>query len=607
MLFSLGHGQRIVVTNPGPARSSAPESAAEPRHPTVSLESVTGVARKSSAKVAVESVTGSGGPFNYYFPDAAGPADDPDIIAKLSALADAMVEPVTDQDSQADNSLLPPVLTYLGQFIDHDITANTDRDTASSNIAGPDISPLPRSQVVNEVMNLRHGTLGLDSLYGGGPAQDDFSKKLEAAMRHPTIKGKMRLGLASPAGGPVDLPADPAVDLLRLGKLIDAGTVTVAELQALPPELSGGFLNGDGTPLVQKAIIGDGRNDENLIVAQLQVAFLRFHNKVVDWVAGQSGSPTNSDGLFAEAQKLVRWHYQWLVVNYFLPQICDATIVDRVKSQQAPQYSSFYDDNSVGNPEAMPLPLEFSVAAYRYGHTMVRANYDYNRFFGRPTNTTDGPNRAGFDLLFFFTGRTDGNHDPMFGLPTLPDNWIIEWERFVRSSPTFPDRVARKVDPLLAPPLKDMINEDVGVFRHLAERNLRRGHRLNIPTAQACIAEFSGTYGSIDQLSENELASGSTGDAIRNGGFLNATPLWFYVLKEAEIKSNGERLGPLGSLIVAETLIGLCVKDPGSYWNQSGSDSGRWHPQDGAKPDGHTITNIEALLESTGQLASLTS
>ena len=601
MLFSLGHGQRIVVMPPD-APPVATEGAADgARAPSVPYARA--LAQEPPADgLAPESAAAAGGPFGYLFPDAAGPADDPDIAAKLSQLADAMVETGAEGDDDALNSSVPPVFTYFGQFIDHDVTANTDRDVASSQIDGPSLAPLPRPQVLGEVMNLRKGSLNLDSLYGDGPDRSAFALKLERAMRHPTLKAKMRLGLAADVGGRPPLPADPAVDVLRLGRLLDSGAVTQADLQALPAEAREGFFLPDGSVFRQKAVIGDGRNDENLIVAQLQVLFLRFHNKVVDWLEGRGDAPGDPDALFEEARKLVRWHYQWLVVNAYLPQVCDPAIVHDVKRREAPLYAAFHAANVGPDPELMPLPLEFSVSAFRFGHSMVRAEYDHNRFFGREADGTDHGNRAGFDLLFLFTGRTSGGHAPLAGEDTLPSNWIIEWERFVEGAPVFADRAARRIDTRLAPPLANMLNEAGGVFKHLAERNLRRGHRLNVPTAQACLDAMDGAYDRVERLSEDQLCQGRFGQALRDAGLVHETPLWAYVLQEADVLGNG-KLGPLGGRIVADTLVGLCVKDPTSFWNASGSDAGRWCPDDGARPADEAINDFAGLARATGQLA----
>ena len=551
-----------------------------------------------------------GGPFAYYFEAAPDAPDIAGLPAKLDDLADAMVE--APNDPEAQNSGIPPIFTYFGQFIDHDITANTDRDTAISVIDGAQLSPLPRGTVKSQLFNLRNGALEMDSVYGDGPSQGPFSLKLSKLMRHPTLKDKMRLGVASkPDGNRPPLPADPAADLLRLGRLIGTDptrNVTLAELQALDPELRESFVDAGGQPIVQKAIIGDDRNDENLIVAQLQCAWLRFHNKMVDF-SHEAGSGFSGGDRFEWARQRVRWHYQWLVVNSYLPTVCDPSVVTRVRNAGAPLYGAFFAAHKTAITKRMPLPLEFSVAGFRFGHSMVRGAYDHNRFFGRSEGgSSPFLDRAGFDFLFAFTGNGKPPMPAPQGVqPSLPTNWIIEWERFVKTDPAFPDRRARKIDTHLAPPLSTMKNMPAGIFKHLAKRNLRRGHRLNLPSAQDCVAGInaSQSYGSatLAVLDEATLTSGATGAAVTAGGFEKRTPLWFYVLKEAEAVAGGAHLGPLGSTIVAETLIGLIANDPTSYWNQAGSDNGRWHPKDAKGQHGMVVDSLAAMLKTGGLLA----
>ena len=239
---------------------------------------------------------------------------------------------------------IPPVFTYFGQFIDHDLTANTDRDSAISFIDGA-ITPAARSDVEANLVNLRTGSLGLDSLYGDDPGQGAFATKLANLMRFPTNTAKMRLALAAPVGGRVPLPStDSATDLLRLGFLIRNGLLTVDELKALvPPELRNQFIDkATDQPILARAIIGDARNDENLIVAQLQVLFLRLHNKIADATGSHS---------FEKVRRLTRWHYQWLVVNSYLKTVCDPAIVDEVVDMEAPLYAAFFQQARVGRPE----------------------------------------------------------------------------------------------------------------------------------------------------------------------------------------------------------------------------------------------------------------
>lgn len=596
MLFTLGHGQKIVLSNgaaPGAARLAQSVSADAVSYAQATGQDAQTVPHGASAMPQPGSTPG--GPFGYFFPDAPeSPADDT-TIGRLDALADAMVDAANDPP--ADDSTIPPVFTYLGQFIDHDITANTDRSAGQSVIempAGETLTPLARTDVTSSLLNLRKGSLGLDSLYGDGPDDGPAATKLKTALRSPGFAGMMRLGVPTVEGGRPDLPGDDACDLLRIGTLLDRGEIQADDILGTPIE--GAFSDGNGGINPIAAVIGDHRNDENLLVAQLHAAFLRFHNRVVVWLQGQSGAPSG-EALFEEAKKLTRWHYQWLVVNVYLAKVCDPSVVSDVIANGAAFYAGFLArvkaDNGGSLPdEHLPLPLEFSVAAFRFGHSMVRGAYDHNRFFGRGDNPI--LQRAPFDELFRFTGGGG-----MRGTPTLPTNWIIEWDRFVLDTPKEPDHVARKIDTLLAPPLQDMANEDPGIFRHLAKRNLRRGYRLNIPSAQACIGAMNGGgYGSITELTQAELTSGPTGQAVADNGFAEHTPLWFYILREAEVQADGQHLGQLGSRIVAETLVGLAACDPSSYWHQSGSDDGRWHPQDGAQPEGETVDTVPALIRA---------
>lgn len=612
MLISLGHGDRIAwVAAPAADRDSDPTlelTAAANDGATADPDTVpaavalpelldtsgdAGFDPTADVTAAPAADPESREAFGYLFADA-GALPDTDKAAHLDALAAAMAE--TQGDDATGNARLAPVMTYFGQFIDHDITANTNSDavTAALRIGVTAIKPAARSLVVTGLKNLRKGSLGLDSLYGDGPIPGPTTQKLKAALRNGI---RMRVGHCTPlpgSGRPVDRPAIPALagdgramaDLPRVGSLVGPGKpfATTADLpEALRPSGGTDFWE-------RRAFIGDSRNDENLIVAQLHMAFLRFHNAVVDWLG--------AGATFEKARGLVTWHYQWLIVNEYLPAMCDAPTLAAVVAAEAPLYKRFLDARAATlDPGSLPLPLEFSVAAFRFGHSMVRAEYDFNQNF----MPTGGP-RATFDQLFAFTGndKTGPIGGSQFNFPTLPHNWIIDWTRF--TNPMGPaGRRARKIDTHLTPPLFDMANEPGGfnkLFQRLAARNLRRGHVLNLPTAQALIASMTGAgFAPSQVLTKAQLVSGATGAAVTAGGFDTATPLWFYVLKEAEELADGQHLGPLGSRIVAETLVGLIVNDRDSYWNKPG---GKWHPSAGAKPKGQTIDTIAELLHAAG-------
>lgn len=611
MLFSLGHGQHAVKDDViAPPQDAKPVSEVVPG----ALETVAVVSARSARvmattaeiaeaedalMVSAEAPTVDGGKFRYYFPYAAALPETVDMPPRLDALADSMVEPGGPPDPTR-NSQIPPVFTYLGQFIDHDITANTDRDSELSVIDGP-IGPLDRAMVEQAIVNLRDGSLALDSLYGDAPGQGAFATKLASLMRFPNNRAKMRLARPAAIGGRVPLPAsDNATDLLRVGFLLRNNLLTVSELKALTPAgLRNQFIDpATDEPILHRAIIGDARNDENLIVAQLQVLFLRLHNKLADATGGRS---------FEKARQLTRWHYQWLVVNSYLPTLCDAGVLAEVTGLEAPLYGGFFEAHGADGPR-MPMPIEFSAAGFRFGHSMIRGGYDHNRFFGEAVPGTPGVLPfASLDLLFRFTG--DGRMNGLSPEGQLPQNWVIEWERWMRLDPARPGRSAMKIDANLAQPLSLMVNQGndpaLGnrmneLLKHLARRNLRRGYRLNLPTAQGAIAAL-GTMGfaPFRVLTAAELAGGTPARqaAVQGGGFDVATPLWFYVLREAEVIGNGEKLGPLGTHIVAQTLLGLVINDPDSYWN---ADGGRWSPDKFRPAD--PIDSLEDVARFCGLL-----
>jgi hypothetical protein len=559
VLTDIKHGGRVLESN-----------AAEADRLAQTQESINTVPNV----VGTEEVTFET-PFDYLFTELASdttahlPATDPAaVVAALKALGDAMVEdavPGEDPLQPTGNSTIPPVYTYWGQFIDHDLTANTDRNSEISDITRPDLAPLAPDFVVANLKNLRQPTLNLDSVYGDGPTLGS-STPTQAASFYDGVK--LKVGTAATENESID-PSRPTIAGVRI-----------------PPN---GDLQRDLPRTNKTAQIADARNDENLIIAQLHTAFLRFHNKVVDWVqANESDYNTSEAQVFERAQQLTRWHHQWLVVNDYLKTVTLAGVADKVLLGGLKHYK----------PSGEPfMPLEFSVAAYRFGHTMVRATYDYNRNFGRAVSgQTQAPliPNAPFNLLFAFTG--DGFPTPFIGqTDRLPFNWIIEWDRFVDKGSSVSDHFTRKIDTRIAPPLQKMVNQgnavtDVdiqAILKGLARRNLLRGYLLSIPTGQS-VAQRIG----VAPLSVSELQQGNSAalnQVLSDNGFLQQTPLWYYVLKEAEVRANGNSLGELGSRIVCETIIGQLRHDPECYLNQAGG----WDPGKGAKmPNGDPIVTI---------------
>jgi hypothetical protein len=398
------------------------------------------------------------------------------------------------------DSRIPAAYTYFGQFVDHDVTLEA-HSADLPDLLGDDLTPLRRSEIRERVQNTRTAALELDSVYGSPAPRDD--------------------------------------DKMEVGKVANSGNRPPGknDFNDLPREGRHRLPERD-----RAALIGDPRNDENLVVAQLHVAFLRAHNRLV----GQGNT-------FGEARRRLRRHYQHIVLHDFLKRIADPQIVEET-----------IQENRVYNPrdERFFLPLEFSVAAYRFGHTMVRSRYDFNLNFPQAT----------LGEIFTFTALSGGLGD----FDTLPEIWIIEWERFVDAGSPF--NRARGIDTKLVEPLFELPDiqgvPQQGNSGRLAVRNLLRGYLLRLPTGQAVARSLGRRLNGVrdipvlsPQQIKDAAASEEQVGVLRDAGFLDRTPLWYYVLAEAEALGEGRRLGPVGSTIVAEVLVGLIRRSPNSVLN----------------------------------------
>ncbi len=419
------------------------------------------------------------------------PAEYSDVA--LEALAARMIDPEEPASAgggggwggekadpaQGDNPGIPSGYTYLGQFIDHDITF----DPASS---------LLRSNDPNALHNFRTPRFDLDSLYGEGPDDEPFLYDRESE------KQKMLLETRTEPPGEFDLPRN------------------------VPDEV---------------ALIGDPRNDENVIVSQLQVAFLRAHNKLVDVV-----KPAPQVTRFDEARRQLRWHYQYVVLNDFLRRLVPKAVLDALMPDGSIDWC---ETCHCRFGHALPfIPVEFSVAAYRFGHSMVRPRYDLN---------DEIVNRQ-----IFRKGSRRGDGQDLRGFQKLLPKWGVHWPLFFEMDGN--PQPSRLIDTKLAAGLFALRETD---RPNLALRNLQRGVALGLPWGEAVARALGEEPLTADQL---DLA-GLGVDPQRLPEFAGKTPLWFYVLREAKVLNDGLQLGPVGGRIVAETLICLLAGDPFSFPN----------------------------------------
>ena len=394
--------------------------------------------------------------------------------------------------------------TFMGQFLDHDMTF--DLTSRLAVVTEPLASP-----------NERTPALDLDSVYGGGPFADQelYVTGSRRSRERPT---KLRIE----SGGLFeDLPRNPDMS----------------------------------------AIIADPRNDENLMIAGLQAAFILFHNKAVDHVRDRDRR-LSSEEVFEQARRLTTWHYQWMIVHELLPLFIGQPLVNHILRNGR----RFY------RPRVAFIPIEFQGAAYRFGHTLVRPSYRAN---------LAGDDGTPFFGMIFDEGG-EGQTDPidLRGGARAPRRFV-GWQTFFDFGPTFTDgpgnpnpaiRQNKLIDTKISTPL---FNLPIGAIAggvgpgdpvSLPQRNLLRQVTWGMPSGQSIASVMRVPVLPPDDEVLKELREYRL-------NLEESTPLWFYVLREGAVLGNGLNLGPVGGRIVGEVFIGLLQLDRDSYLWERG-----WRP-----------------------------
>jgi hypothetical protein len=418
-----------------------------------------------------------------------------------------------DQAQAAINLIVDPALnvnnpnntthtagtTFMGQFMDHDMTFD------ETSALGLETEP-------EESENTRSPTLDLDAVYLGGPNRAPHLYGFENS------RIKFKVGSN---GQFEDLPRT------------SAGT----------------------------AIIGDPRNDENLMLAGLHAAFLLFHNRAVDYVKARYRY-ADDDEVFDRARRLTRWHYQWMIVHEFLP-----LFIGQERTSKILRYGRrFY------RPRTAFMPVEFQGAAYRFGHTMIRPSYRANRV-GNPGTLPGAP--AFFGMIFDPAGQGQADPVDLRGGARKPRRFI-GWETFFDFGLTEFDSTAPAVKPnklidaristpLFLLPVGTIPGFQDGQPVSLPQRNLLRQVTWSLPSGQRIAREIEAEPITVPQF------AGLKG---WNFDLERSTPLWAYCLHEGFAVEGGLHLGPVGGTIVGEVIIGLLQLDSRSYLS---ADPG-WRP-----------------------------
>jgi hypothetical protein len=391
--------------------------------------------------------------------------------------AQALAENQAFSNGNLDNTTHTAGTTYLGQFIDHDLTF--DRTT----LPGVPANPPP---------NGRTTALDLDSVYGGGPAASP-------QLYDPADTAKLKVGFG---GRFEDLPRDAN----------------------------------------NKAIIGDPRNDENLVISQLTAAFLLFHNKVVDRLRSQ-GVPAGQ--VFAQARQLVTWHYQWIITHEFLQQNIGYAMLQNIQ-----QFG-----RQIYRPEPGPayMPVEFAGAAYRFGHSQVRPSYIVN---------STGNNGSPWWAMIFDPAQ-DGRPDPedMRG-GVRASRRFVNWQFYFEFYQGIPIRWNKRINlgistPLMRLPVHTLPGGTPS--NSIATLDLLRHLTYGLPSGQDVARAIGAQVYGADRFPELKPYG---------LGLDSKTPLWYYILREADLYTGAMSLGPVGGRITGEVIYGILQLDPSSYLNQ---------------------------------------
>lgn len=385
-----------------------------------------------------------------------------------------------DFDGTSGDSAVPVAYIFFSQFIDHDVTLDTS--------TGLRDAPLDNGEIA-EVANIRSASLDLDCVYGFGPEASPHIYDGERPGRlavHPNGRDLAR----SPTGA---------------------------------------------------ALIGDPRNDENIFIAQIHLLFHRFHNKLYNERVYQERGEAEFER-FEKAQEETRYHYQWLVLFDLLKRICDTEVFKYAAHKLIDGDKGFpHFFGPVGGK--LTMPVEFSVAAYRVGHTMVRSVYAVND--------------RKLDVELFEDDFS------ALGFSEIPEELVVDWRYMLPVDKCLRPRMSKAFDPLLANEIQNLprpvVNSNNPADRALAFRNLLRGNVMSLTSGQEAARLLRGAGYPIPAADIDPLQAAPGWQRVHdlNPNLTKATPLFYYILLESQVRNNGQRFGPVGSAILMEVFGGM--------------------------------------------------
>lgn len=435
----------------------------------------------------------------------------------VQEIAAAMIGPA---DRPGAEGPIPAAFTYFGQFVFHDMVF--------SRIFG-----IPQSAGGGfHFRNAASQGLDLSGLYGRGPQVDghlyDRPGDGGAACRFP-------VGLPCVKDHEGNrMPVCAGRDLPRL-------------------DMSGLFVDVQGRRQPYHPLVGDPRNDDNVVLSQLQATLMGIHNRLVG-VQLRAGD-CRAEEAYDRARTFLISAYRKVVVHDYMSRVLDDRIWAYFFAGAPPA------DAHLG--ELSGLPLEFTFGASRFAHSMVRQFYTVNDSFAEQAGPLN-------EVLSRSSLRPDGN------VP-LEVNWVVDWKRFVAGDDPTIVQHARRISPFLASDLSSDLSP--GLATDLAGNVLPvsfmdnwRCYELGLPSGQAVAETLAGRlpHGiAVEVLRDDAMlptqacttlfpynAAKLKGALKAARGFLSDTPLSYYILQEASaLGENGSHLGPVGSYIVGATVV----------------------------------------------------
>lgn len=426
--------------------------------------------------------------------------DLPPTIYKVEAL-ERLGTIMAQARAGAATTAIPSGYVYFGQLVAHDITK----------LQKPAPDQVPPG--ADHLVQLRTPSLDLDCVYGTG-----FEDETVAIDER---TGEMKLGLVTGIEKPTpdDLP------------------------------------RRRGSPI---AHIPDERNDENLLLAQLHVLFLKLHNFFVREIRAKHAK-LEPRQLFEEARLQVILHYQQVVLYDFLVEVCHPRVWEYVIGNNRER---LWDAISA---EEARMPVELFAAGLRFGHSMVRDSYQINDE-GKVVELAD---------LLAMTGK--GGLGGNLGLPATH---VVDWRLFLHGDDATAEapNVGLAIDPIVHIRLPHPESD------FLASKNLKTGNLSRLPDGQTLVRHIKHKHPEMalvlgldvlkPELLDTQVSFNDGGGGMfrrgglltkvgLNQGFTHKTPLWYYLLAEANATSDGQHLGVLGSLLVADLIRALvCLSSP---------------------------------------------